>query len=319
MMLLHSTVRQSIFDRCHYLESHQGQLVMDADTHITDLMRHPRRSEPHYYHGRPISAEELIVELDQAQVQMANTWQNPASTPYTSDPDRNFELLLDANRCVHKAATTHPHRLIPSGWTDPKACGIDNASRIADACVLEYGFLIVKLNPAQNQYPIDSPSVLAIVDHIVSLGAVPAFHYGADSPYTPAEGLEAIAARHPNHPVLAIHMGGGGAGYLEAEELYHASRELGLRRPNIHYALSALRDTHIESALMAYHAAGPDAQSRLFCASDAPYGRVSWNFGGFRAMLQTLPFDEPTVSGFLGQNFADFLLKGYRHLLSVHA
>ena len=51
-------------------------------------------------------------------------------------------------------------------------------------------------------------------------------------------------------------MGGGGASYNEADTLYAESRALGLRQSNIHFALSAKRDTHIESDLIAYQAAG---------------------------------------------------------------
>jgi hypothetical protein len=107
-------------------------------------------------------------------------------------------------------------------------------------------------------------------------------------------------------------MGGGGAGYVEAENQYHQSRELGLEQTNIYYALSALRDTHIESNIRAYKG---EASRRLFCASDAPYGRMSWNFGGFRAMLKSMQLDPQP---YLGQNFADFILAGYEHLHSKH-
>lgn len=313
-----------------YLSANLSTLVIDADTHATDLARYPRAASPHYFHGRSLSAEDLRAEMDYAGVSMANIWQNPAATPYTCDLDRNAEALLEANRYVFQSAQRYPGRFIASGWTDPKACGVDNARRIAASCVREFGFALVKMNPAQNAYPIDSAEVLAVVDHIVSLGAVPVFHYGADTPYTPASGLEAIAVRHPDHPVVGVHMGGGGAGYVEAEALYHESRELGLRRPNVRYILSALRDTHIESNLIAYQAAGTPFSQNLFCASDAPYGRMSWNFGGFRAMfraLRTAPatgslFDAAAEAAYLGGNFARFVLEAYDRMLKtqqVHA
>ena len=101
-------------------------------------------------------------------------------------------------------------------------------------------------------------------------------------------------ALQPEHPVLAIHMGGSGAGYPEADELYRQARELGLRRSNIRYVLSAKRDTHIESDLIAYTQAGEPFCRNLSCASDAPYGRMTWNFGGFRAMFRSLQ-DGPTT------------------------
>lgn len=316
-----------------HLRGHGAGLVIDADTHATDPDRRPRSRSPHYFHGKPLSAEELVAEMDLAGVSMANTWQNPAATPYPGREDGNAEALLEANRYVFQCAQRFPERFIPSGWVDPKACGTANACRLAEICVREFGFLLVKMNPAQNRFPIDSPEVTAVADRIVELGAVPVFHFGADSPYTPASGLEAIAARYPGHPVIGVHMGGGGAGYVEAERLYHESRELGLRRPNVRFILSALRDTHIEEALVCYQSAGPPYCENLFCASDAPYGRMSWNFGGFRAMFAGLRdggrhpdprlranpglFNETAVEGYLGGNFARMILEQYGRMLKV--
>jgi predicted TIM-barrel fold metal-dependent hydrolase len=316
-----------------FLDSNERTLVVDADVHATDTQRLPRRPVDSYYHGRPVSAEDVIAEMDLAGVQMANIWQNPASTHYPGSEDANAEALLEANRYIFSCAQRHPERFIASGWTDPKACGVSNARRIAEICVREFGFLLVKMNPAQNAYPIDAPEVLEVADRIVELGAVPVFHYGADTPFTPASGLEALAVRYSGWPVVAVHMGGGGAGYLEAERLYQESRELGLRRPNIRFILSAMRDAHIEEALVAYQLAGPPFSENLFCGSDAPYGRMSWNFGGFRAMFEGLQrsathtdarvrsnpglFTADSAQAYLGGNFARFLAAAYARLLSI--
>lgn len=281
-------------------------MVIDADVHATDTRKYPARGRA-YYHGRPLSLEEILAEMDAALVDAANVWQNPAATLYPGTEDANFGALLEANEYIALGASKYPKRFIGSGWTDPKACGVGNAVRIAEVCVKEFGFVIVKLNPAQNRFPIDSPQVIEVVEAIVSLGAIPAFHYGADTPFTPARGLEAILQRFPETPVLAVHMGGGGAGYLEAETQYQESIALGLRYPNLKYALSALRDTYIEEALIQYQAAGEPFSRNLFCASDAPYGKMSWNFGGFRAMLESLGFDDDSVRGYLGGNFARML------------
>jgi len=307
-----------------FLEENQGRLVIDADTHATDLAsltgpaRQRYESEPGYYHGRPVSAEDLLREMEMAKVDVALIWQNPAATADTNDPERNAEALLAANRYIRDAAERYPNKFIPAGWTDPKACGLASAVRMAEVFVCEFGFPIVKMNPAQNRYPIDSPEVLRVVDRIVELGAVPAFHFGADTPFTPSEGLEAVSLRHPDHPLLAVHMGGGGAGYLEAEALYQKARELGLRRPNIRYILSAKRDPHMESDFIAYRLAGPPYSGSLFCGSDAPYGRLSWNFGGFRAMLQSL-MDAESAQAYLGGNFARFVLAACRRLLAAQS
>src|SRR3546814_21048322 len=102
-------------------------------------------------------------------------------------------------------------------------------------CVEEWGFPVVKMNPAQNAYPIDSDMVLEVVDRIVSLGAVPAFHFGSATSFTQAEGLERVALRHPYHTLIAVHMGGGVGHSFETDRTYMAARELWLPRPNTYY------------------------------------------------------------------------------------
>src|ERR1035438_10021089 len=88
------------------LETHAGQLVIDADTHITDLnslhplARHRYETTPDYYHGRPISAEDAIREMDMAGVDMALVWQNPATTIYGGSLDANTRALTPADQDV---------------------------------------------------------------------------------------------------------------------------------------------------------------------------------------------------------------------------
>lgn len=320
-----------------YLERHKDHLVIDADTHPTDTARLPRalrqpyEATPNYYHGRPISREDLLREMAMAQVDMALIWQNPAATQYTDDPNENFDRLLAANRYIYDAAQEYPEKFIPGGWTDPKALGLDNALKMVDHCMQQFGFFIVKMNPAQNAYMIDSPEVFTIVDRIAALGGAPTFHYGADTQYTPPEGLEKIAQRYPDTRIVAVHMGGGGASFAEAEEHALRTRELGLRYPNLFFPISTKRETHIESDLITYQLAGPPFNRNLASASDAPYGRQTWNFGGFRAVLDSLvdsenhtdvrvreqpdQFTEAMAQNLLGVNFADFVLQGYQKYL----
>lgn len=312
--------------------------VIDADTHISNPGTTPKwiqdriSTSADYFHGKPISAEELVAEMDAASVDMALCWQNPAATEYPGTETENFKALLAANQYIFEASLRYPERIIPAGWTDPKALGLDGALEIVERCITEFGFPIVKINPAQNEFPIDSDEVFSIVDRIYAAHAIPAFHFGADTPYTPPEGLERLAQKYAPHPLLAIHMGGGGASYVEAEETYTKSREIGLRNPNIRYILSAKRDTHMESDLIAYQSAGSPFTENLMCASDAPYGRQSWNFGGFRAMFETLLnpenhsdprlrsnpglFTRDAVGGYLGRNFARLMVEVYEGLLS---
>lgn len=336
-MKLTTIARQRLSSQIEFLIKHKDRLVIDADTHATDtigmdeLFREAIRETPDYFHGRPVSAEDLIAEMDMAGVDMALIWQNPATTLYQTDRNKNFNALLEANRYIFETAIKYPERFIPAGWTDPKSLGTDLAIKLAAICIGEFGFPIVKMNPAQNAFSISDETVIDVVDFIVESGAVPAFHYGADTEYTPAEGLAIIARRHPNHPVIGVHMGGGGAGYPEAEDLYQKSRKLGLVQPNIRFVLSAKRDTHIESDLITYTLAGEPFSKNLFCGSDAPYGRMTWNFGGYRTMFDSLIkgkdhtdervrnhpglFTSQTAQDYMGGNFAGFIIEISKLLL----
>jgi len=193
-----NSIKYLITQRLDFLLENRNSLVIDADTHISDLnnlaapLRKQLNESPNYYHGRPISAEELIREMNMSGVDMSLTWQNPAATFYPGSREGNFEALLAANRYIYDASVKYPERFIPAGWTDPKALGVDKAREIVDICVNEFAFTIVKLNPAQNEFPIDSELVIELTEYILSKGATPAYHYGADTPYTPPEGLEKL-------------------------------------------------------------------------------------------------------------------------------
>lgn len=329
--------KQRIEKQLKFLKENKNNLIIDADTHISDVENLP---EPHrsryfetdnYYHGKPISAEDLITEMKMAGVDMSLVWQNPAVTVYGNNKQKNFETLLAANRYIFDSVKKYPEKLIPGGWTDPKNLGVELAMEIAEICVMEFGFLFVKMNPAQNEYPIDSNNVVSVFNKIVELGGIPAFHFGGDTPFTRAEGFEKLAQLHPQHPVMGIHMGGGGPSYIEGEIHYQKARELGLKHTNIKFIQSAKRDTHIESDFITYQLAGEPFSKNIFCASDAPYGRQTWNFGGFRAMFKSLIdgknhtdkrlqqnpelFNNEMVQNYLGRNLAELVIAGYEKLL----
>lgn len=327
-------------NRAAYLEEKRNRLVIDADTHVTDMQNLPTDlkqkmdATPNYYHGRPVGAEDLLREMKTADVDMSLIWQNPAATRYTGDKEENFERLMRANRYIYESSQKYPHALIPAGWTDPQALGLDNALKVVDACIFEFGFPVIKMNPAQNAYPITSDQVLAVTEKISDNGAITAFHYGADTEFTPASGLETVARQFPEAQFLAVHMGGGGAGYLEAENMYIETREMGLRNPNIHFIVSAKRDTHFESDFIIFQQAGEPYCNNISCGSDTPYGLMSFNFGGYRALFHSLQdlenhpdsrirerqvvFTDESIQGYLGGNFAGLIIKAYQKLFSVH-
>jgi len=330
MTNLTKTAKQRLVNQLGFLLNNRNNLVIDADTHATDTtnmhigFKEKLSESPNYYHGKPLSAEDLMAEMDMAGVDMSLIWQNPAATLYGTNREKNFEALLAANRYIFDSAMKYPARFIPAGWTDPKSLGIEGAIELARICIEEFGFPIVKMNPAQNAFPITDQQVTTVVDYIVENGAIPAFHFGADTEFTPAAGLAEIARRHPVHPVIGVHMGGGGASYPDTEQLCQNARRMGLEQPNVHFALSAKRDTHIESDLITYTLAGEPFSKNLFCASDAPYGRMTWNFGGYRAMFNSLIdcekhtdervrntpglFNQEIVKNYMGRNFADLII-----------
>ncbi len=315
-----------------YLEANRDRLVIDADVHPTDREAVPAEAAarmaagPEYFHGRPILAEELVGRLDRAGIDMALCWQNPAMLPYGEDRAENVARLGDANARIAALADAHPDRVIPAGWTDPKALGVEVAVALAERCVAEFAMPVVKMNPAQNAYRIDSEMVMAVVDAIVATGAVPAFHFGADTEFTPTEGLVAVAERHPEHPVIAVHMGGGGGHFLASEATYASARAAGLAHPNLFFPISAKRDAHLVSDLVAYAAAGPPFSGNLALATDTPYCDTVWTMGGWRALLAALGegeyagappglFDPAMVQGIPGRNAADLLIAAYGRIL----
>lgn len=328
-----------IASRRRFLDDNKDRLTIDADVHPTDRAALPEDvarwidSDPNYFHGRPILSENLLAAMDRAGIDMALCWQNPAMLPYGDDKGENDARLTGANDRIAALADAHPTRVIPAGWTDPKALGVDAASRLAEHCVRDLAMPVVKMNPAQNAYPIDSEMVMQVVDVIVGLGAIAAFHFGADTEFTPTEGLVKVAERHPDHPVIAVHMGGGGGHFVEAEETYLTARAAGLAHPNIFYPISAKRDAHIVSDLIAYADAGPPFSHNLALATDTPYCDMTWTMGGWRALLDALAdgakfpdprlaarpglFDPEMVQGIKGGNMARLVIRAYDRLLEA--
>ncbi len=327
---------ERIYKQLDFLKKNKNNLVIDADTHITDLenLSKPLLEKYHrssnYYHGRPISAQDLLTEMKMAGVDMSLVWQNPAATPYVQDQETNYQRLLKANQYVANMARENPEKLIPAGWTDPKALGLERALELTRICILQFGFPIVKMNPAQNTFPIDGKDVLKVVEKIATLNGIVAFHYGADTSFTPAEGLEKITKSFPDTRIIGVHMGGGGASYMEGEPLYIKTRELGLNYKNLFFIQSAKRDAHIESDFITYTLAGSPHDQQIACASDAPYGRQTWNFGGYRLLFASMLdseehtdprvrenpelFNTDMIKNYMGRNFAELVISAYEQL-----
>lgn len=325
---MESKAKERIKIQLDFIKNHKNNIVIDADTHLTDtenmhqIYKNKLQSTPNYYHGRPINAEELLAEMNMANVDMCLIWQNPAATYYSGDNKDDYEALFLANKYIYECSNRYPEKFIPAGWFDPKALNYEQNMHLIDTFCKEWGFAIVKFNPAQNQFMLDDNDLDGFIQKIISYKAVPAFHFAADSKYTPISALRTLAEKYKNTDLLVVHMGGGGSSYNDAEEMYNETRQLGLAYPNLKFIESAKRDTHIESDFIAYTIAGDPFMKNIFCASDAPYGRQTWNFGGYRQMLNTLVnnphhtdarvrnnsilFNNQIINNFLGSNFAEF-------------
>lgn len=329
-------IKEFINIQLNYLLKNYRKLVIDADTHITDInnlyleQKSKLISTNNYYHGKPISLEQLLIGMKLSNINMSLTW--PTCTTYTEDKCTNYNKLLNANLYVANSAYTFPKYIIPAGWTDPIALGVEKAKELAKLCILELGFPIVKMNPAQSSFQINSSFVFEILDCIIDSGGIPAFHYGSDTIYTRPENFERVISRYPNIPIIAVHMGGGGASYVDAEDSYQESRELGLKYHNLRFIMSSKRDSHMESDFITYQLAGEPYCNNLFCGSDAPYGNQAWNFGGFRSLFDSFTksenypdqriksnpglFTPESIAGYMGANFAILLIEVYERLIS---
>jgi predicted TIM-barrel fold metal-dependent hydrolase len=333
-------IMQNIRELISFLELNRDSLVIDACTHAADTdclhesFRDNYESIPGYYHGRPVSAEDLLREMELASVSMCLLCPDPAVIHYSGDPDANFESLLKANRYVYESAMRYPERFIPAGWTDPAVVGMDNALKLVHICVNDFGFLVIRLHQAGNFFPTGMETVRIMMDHIIGMGAVPAVHSGAGTLFSNVEQLTELASRYRGHELILLHMAEGSAGHEYCDDYYSLTRDMGLQYPDLKFVLSMQRAAYMENDLISYQLAGWPFSGNLFCASGAPLGRMTWNFGGFRWMLLSLMdadhhtderirhnpglFDEEVMRNYLGGNFTRFLIAGYKNLLKNH-
>ncbi len=319
-----------ISSQLDYLISSNDKLIIDSDTHISNSnllsqsMAKKVKQDFLYFHGKPADMDELVFSMDLSKIDMSLSclsWQNPSVTQYfVEDEQRNFESLFAANKYIYDSSIKYMERIIPAGWTDPAALGKNLAIEMVDICVDHFGFGIIKINPAQNRFMINSEQVVEIVTHIIKKKAVPAFQFGADTKYTSVSELRFLAEKFENSKLLAIHMGGGGACYIEAEDLYQNSLLHGKNHSNIMFVESAKHDTHIRNDLLYFSNKGTSIIENLAWASDFPYGLQVWNFGGLKSLIHELEAsllrNELNTNRIMGGNMKNLLMETYQNLLS---
>jgi predicted TIM-barrel fold metal-dependent hydrolase len=249
-------------------------MIIDADCHISSQR----------FDALAMTADDLLREMDRAGVDRALVWLRP---PYTREVEPE-------NRAVAEAMRSHPDRLLGFGWANPRL-GTTAAETEISRCFEEYGFYGIKFNGAQDEYIIDAPEVLSLIERAAAYGKPIGFHIGADfyentHPYR----LAKIAGRFPDITFLMIHMGGAGKPALD-----HSAIEVALAHPNITLIGSAIDERPILSAIAAL---GPD---RVCFGSDMPFNLIHVRLAMYRALLRD--HKEETRAAVLGGTIARVL------------
>jgi len=113
-MSLTDRAREAITARLRHLQTVRDRVTIDSDTHpsspalYSDALRRRLAEDPNYFHGRPISGDELLRDMDHSGVDMALCWQNPAVTTYVNDQHENFAILRAVNAGIAELARQHP-------------------------------------------------------------------------------------------------------------------------------------------------------------------------------------------------------------------
>lgn len=231
-------------------------MIVDADTHIS----------PFNTSVYDITRDELLRRMDRAGVERALIWLRP---PYMRE-------IAPANRYVYEATQAHPDRFIGFGWVDPhlgKDAMLDEIKR----CVDDYGFYGVKLNGAQNEFPIDHPELaLPLIAAIAQTGKALAFHIGTDAyDATHPMRLGNIAGMFPQTPILMVHLGGVGF-----HDLSNAAIAIMQQHSNVTGIGSAIRPVNVLKAIKALGA------ERVCFGSDAPFNLIHVERAAYDALLK---------------------------------
>lgn len=245
-------------------------MIFDTDAHMS----------PYRNFDRAINAEELVEILAKAGIDRSLSWLLPQEVTDVSE----------SNRYIYDSAKKYS-QLVPFGWANVKE-GKDKAVSDAKQCISEFGFPGVKLNGAQNEYEIDSPEALAVIETIARLGGIVAFHIGIDSPdYTNPIRAGRVAERFPETPIMMVHMGGAGDGTRDCADDVIAVAQ---KHPNMMLVGSAIRISRVEKAI---DILGP---TRVMFGSDVPFFDAKTCVENYRTMLKK--YDENTASLVLSGN-----------------
>ena len=234
-------------------------MIFDADTHMS----------PYRNVDFAVTAEESRDILQAAGVDRAVCWLMP----------QEVDDVSESNAYIHERCR-HIPMFIPFGWANIRE-GEDKAVRDAITCLDEYGFIGVKLNGAQNEYPIDSLPALHVCEEIARRNGIIAFHIGTDSPnFTSPHRAAVVANLFPETTIVMIHMGGA------SPYDYNVSRrviDVAKLCPNMVLIGSSIGTQDVKTAIDEL------GSERVMFGSDLPFANVEKCLTEYREMLAACP------------------------------
>ncbi len=236
-------------------------MFFDADTHMSPYKNFPEAP----------SARELDERLAGAHVDKAVCWLLP----------QGVDDVSESNRYIYDECKTLP-RFVPFGWANVME-GEDKAIRDAVTCLDEYGFCGVKINGAQNYYPIDCLGAMHVCEEIAKRNGIIAFHIGFDEPLMTSPFRAAtVADAFPDTPIIMIHMGGA-----SPCETNNARKVIDVAKlcPNMRLIGSAIGTKDVKMAIDELGA------GRVMFGSDAPFYDPAKCIEAYEQMLEGYPPD----------------------------
>ncbi len=221
--------------------------------------------------GRSLTLDALLEGLDQGGVQRACVFP-------LHDPDRHPAYRVPNDRVLGWAGESEG-RLSPFCRLDPNEDPVAEGERCLAA-----GAEGIKLHPRAQAFAFDVPEMDAIFGLAEDAQAPLLIHMGRGMPPV-ADGLVALAERHPRVRLVLAHAGVADQGVLCARLRDH---------PGIFY------DTSVWSAIDLLELFARTSPDRIAFGSDPPYGRT---FAGLYLALRTVravggsPEDAAAVAG----------------------
>lgn len=246
----------------------EKRYIFDADTHVS----------PYSNFDKSINACQWEERMERAGVAHAIVWLLP----------QGVVDVTESNRYIGREAQKNK-RMVPFGWANIRE-GAEKAREDARLCLEEYGCAGVKLNGAQNEYYIDCPEAMSVMEVVAARNGMIAFHIGADYPdFTDPIRAERAARAFPDTKFLMVHMGGAGEPDVSQRVI-----ETAARNPNMYLVGSAIPAAKVKAAI---DTLGPD---RILFGSDTPFYDAADVIREYDRMLSG--YDEEVRRKIMGEN-----------------